>query len=133
MCHLTASWEAGCVKTTMDLPNDLVREMKLKAAHEGRKIKDVVAPLILAGMAAESGKTRAVRPIKGALKLPLFRCTKDAPDRRLSIEGDSCTHAGSPNIAGFARGHGISLVTLDKDFTNFKGLSVNYLLSASTK
>ena len=33
------------MKTTIDLPPDLVREMKLLAAHEGRKLKDVVADL----------------------------------------------------------------------------------------
>ena len=39
------SWEAGCMKTTLDLPNDLVREIKLKAVHEGRKLKDAMAEL----------------------------------------------------------------------------------------
>lgn len=32
-------------------------------------------------------------------------------------------------LAGFAQGHGISLVTLDKDLTNFSGLAVKYLLA----
>ena len=32
-------------------------------------------------------------------------------------------------LAGFARGHGISLATLDKDLTNFSGVAVTYLLA----
>ena len=81
-----ASWETGCMKTTLDLPNELVRAMKLRAAHEGRKIKDVAATLITAGMVAESAKSSVARPIKGSLKLPLFRCAKDAPARRMGIK-----------------------------------------------
>ena len=74
------------MKTTLDLPNELVREMKLKAAHEGRKIKDVVASLIAAGMVAESAATRAARARKGTLKLPLFPSAKNAPARRMNME-----------------------------------------------
>lgn len=40
---LTANREAGFVKVTIDLPEDLVRELKLKAVYERRKLKDVVA------------------------------------------------------------------------------------------
>jgi predicted nucleic acid-binding protein len=35
-------------------------------------------------------------------------------------------------LAAFARGHAISLATLDEDFTRFKALSVRYLLAATT-
>ena len=34
------------MKTTLDLPSDLVREIKLRAVHEGRKLKDVAADLL---------------------------------------------------------------------------------------
>jgi hypothetical protein len=63
-----------------------VREMKLKAAHEGRKIKDVVATLIAAGIVAESASTKVARPRKGPLKLPLFPSGRNAPARRMSLE-----------------------------------------------
>ena len=46
------SWKAGSMKTTLDLPNDLVRELKLRAVHEGRKLKDVAAALLAAGLVA---------------------------------------------------------------------------------
>lgn len=74
------------MKTTLDLPNELVREMKLRAAHEGRKIKDVVASLLVSGLAAESAKKEAAPARKGTLKLPLFPCAKKAPARRMNIK-----------------------------------------------
>jgi plasmid stability protein len=55
------------MKTTLDLPEDLVREIKLTAAREGRKLKDVMADLLRAGLAAEeeraASKTRRCLPI----------------------------------------------------------------------
>ena len=40
------------MKTTLDLPDDLVMEIKLRAVREGRKLKDAVADLLRRGMAA---------------------------------------------------------------------------------
>lgn len=74
------------MKTTLDLPDELVREMKLKAAHEGRKIKDVVASLIAAGIVAELAASKVARARKKTLKLPLFPSAKNAPARRMSME-----------------------------------------------
>ena len=45
------------MKTTIDLPPDRVREMKLLAAREGRKLKDVAADLLKRGLI--SGKNAA--------------------------------------------------------------------------
>jgi hypothetical protein len=39
-------WFAGSVKTTIDLPADLVREVKMRAVREGRKMKELVAELL---------------------------------------------------------------------------------------
>jgi hypothetical protein len=36
-------WEDGKMKTTLDIPDDLYRAAKAKAALENRKIKDLVA------------------------------------------------------------------------------------------
>ena len=33
----------GCMKTTLDLPDKLVRQVKLRALREGKKLKDAVA------------------------------------------------------------------------------------------
>lgn len=74
------------MKTTIDLPDELVREVKIYAAKEGRKIKDVVADLIVAGLAAHAGMKKASPPRKDSLKLPLFPCGDDAPATGMSIE-----------------------------------------------
>jgi plasmid stability protein len=41
------------MKVTFDLPPDLARQLKLRAVHEGRKIKDVAADVLRAGLTAE--------------------------------------------------------------------------------
>lgn len=38
------------MKTTLELPDDLVKEVKLRALHEGAKLKDMVAALLRAGL-----------------------------------------------------------------------------------
>jgi plasmid stability protein len=40
------------MKTTLDLPDDLVKQLKLRAVHEGKKLKDAVAETLRAGLAA---------------------------------------------------------------------------------
>ena len=82
---LTASQpEACCMKTTIDLPPDLVREMKLLAVHEGRKLKDVAADLLKRGLSSEKNADPGVAARKGAIKLPLFPSPTSAPATRLS-------------------------------------------------
>jgi hypothetical protein len=43
---LTSSWIAEFMKTTMDLPEDLNREIKLRAARERRKLRDVAVEVL---------------------------------------------------------------------------------------
>ena len=51
------------MKTTLDLPDALVNEIKLRATHEGREFTDVIADLLTAGLSptinshAENGQT----------------------------------------------------------------------------
>jgi hypothetical protein len=40
------------MKATFDIPNDLMRQLKLRAIHEGRKLKDSVADVLRAGLSA---------------------------------------------------------------------------------
>ena len=42
------------MKTTVDLPDDLVREVKLRAVYEGRKLKDMVAEIVSTYTAEEA-------------------------------------------------------------------------------
>jgi hypothetical protein len=53
------------MKTTLDLPDELMREVKIRAIHERKKLKHAIADFIRRGMAA--GKTRPAKtpkPIK---------------------------------------------------------------------
>ena len=50
------------MKTTLQLPDELVKEIKLRAVNEGKKLKDAVAELLRKGLDAESGV--AVTPVK---------------------------------------------------------------------
>jgi hypothetical protein len=40
------------MKTTLDLPDDLMQEVKIRAVHERKKLKDAIAEFIRKGMAA---------------------------------------------------------------------------------
>jgi hypothetical protein len=72
------------MKMTLDLPNDLLLEMKRRAAHEGRKLNDVAAESIRLGLRF-SGQTTE-RPLQEKIKLPLFNCTPSAPATRITVE-----------------------------------------------
>jgi plasmid stability protein len=64
-------WKAGLMKTTLDLPADLVREMKLRAASEGRKLRDVATEIFRRGLLQPSLPSEAPRH---RVKLPLIEC-----------------------------------------------------------
>ena len=73
------------MKTTLDLPPALVREIKLRAVNEGSKRKDTVADLLRKGL-------NAGRPKAGArasrVKLPLVLCRHTAdltPDQVATV------------------------------------------------
>ena len=64
------------MKTTLDIPDDLLRSMKMRAVQEGRKFKDVAAEIFRRGLAqpnlpANSGDRQRV-------KLPLIECRHPA-------------------------------------------------------
>ena len=72
------------MKTTLDLPNDLVREIRLRAVNEGKKLKDVVADLIRRGLGRDDD-ARATPPQKGHIDVPLFPTSADAPVSHMTI------------------------------------------------
>ena len=39
------------MKTTLDLPDELMRKVKIRAVHENKKLKDAIAEFIRKGMA----------------------------------------------------------------------------------
>ncbi|GAB4178637.1 MAG: antitoxin VapB41 [Terrimicrobiaceae bacterium] len=59
------------MKITLDLPTEMVREMKLRAAAEGRKLRDVATEIFRRGL-AQAG--RADGNARNRVKLPLIEC-----------------------------------------------------------
>jgi plasmid stability protein len=80
------------MKTTVDLPDDLVKEVKLRAVHEGKKLKEEVANLLRAGLGARPAriKMKSNKPRRIVIKkdrrtgLPVIQCPPDAPARRMT-------------------------------------------------
>ena len=58
------------MRTTVDIPDDLIRAVKARAAEEHRTFKDMVAALIRMGLAEPRSETS---PIRHRVKLPLIR------------------------------------------------------------
>jgi hypothetical protein len=82
-------WKVGFVKTTLDLPEDLVREMKLRAVHEGRKLREVATEIFRRGLAQPCLQTAgATQPsvIQNRVKLPLIQCLLGTPKFNLTPE-----------------------------------------------
>lgn len=60
-----AFWESGRMKTTLDLPDDLMRKVKIRAVQERKKLKDAIAEFIRKGMAADAqGPAKLPKPAK---------------------------------------------------------------------
>ncbi len=78
------------MKTTMDLPDELVREVKLRAVVQRRAVKDLVADLLREGLGMEPPGRRKKRSPKskvviGPNGLPVVRCDPDAPAPRMRV------------------------------------------------
>lgn len=72
------------MKTTLDLPDDLVREVKIHAVNENRKLKDAVADLLRRGL---DQKLAMPAKARRRLKLPLVECAHEArPDEEMTAE-----------------------------------------------
>jgi hypothetical protein len=70
------------MKTTLDLPDALVKQVKLRAVSEGRRLKDVVADLLRKGLAVSPDtEPDAKQPVITRDKktgLPLIKCKQAA-------------------------------------------------------
>jgi len=60
------------MKTTLDLPDELMRAIKVRAAQQDRKIKDVVAELLNRGLA--QSVSPGAKPAPRRVHLPLVQC-----------------------------------------------------------
>lgn len=70
------------MKTTLDLPEDLVREMKFRAVREGRKLRDVAAEVFRRGLAAPLPSSG----VRHRVKLPIIPAPAGARPFELSGE-----------------------------------------------
>ena len=70
------------MKTTVDLPDALVKQVKLHALQDGRKLKDAVADLLRKGLAAAATTvTEAAAPVivrDRITGLPVIQCKQAA-------------------------------------------------------
>jgi hypothetical protein len=76
---LTEKWETrilGGMKTTLDLPDGLVMDIKRHALNEGLKLKDAMALLLKQGLKA--GRSQAKSPPAHRVVLPLITCKQRA-------------------------------------------------------
>lgn len=72
------------MKTTLDLPDDLLKQVKLRAVQQGRKLKDAVADLLRTGLAAITTEPPAEIPV----------ITRD---KRTGLPVIQCKHTASPH------------------------------------
>jgi len=63
------------MKTTVELPEELLREIKLRAVMENRRIKDVVAEALKRGL---SRAPEASVEVSRRVRLPLVECAHPA-------------------------------------------------------
>ena len=63
------------MKTTLDLPDAVMRRVKVRAAREDRKLTELITELLECGLAA-AAKRGTKRHIRRA-KLPLIKCVRE--------------------------------------------------------
>lgn len=63
------------MKTTLDLPDELMRTVRIRAAEENLKLKEVVANLLRLGLTVASPEKRMVR---NRVQFPLVECAHPA-------------------------------------------------------
>jgi len=78
------------MKTTIDLPDELVREVKIRAVMTRRTVRDLVADLLRQGLGMASPAVPGERPAStmvliGDGGIPVIRCAPDAPATRMSV------------------------------------------------
>jgi plasmid stability protein len=60
------------MKTTLELPDDLMRKIRIRAAQGDRKLKDVVTELLRRGLAQAEAEAETAGS-RHRVKLPLFK------------------------------------------------------------
>jgi plasmid stability protein len=71
------------MKTTLELPDELMQAVKFRAVRENRRLKDVVAELLRRGLIQEPDEAGSLRRVR----LPLVQCVHPArPDEEMTPE-----------------------------------------------
>jgi plasmid stability protein len=71
------------VKTTLDLPDDLMREVKIRAVRGNRRFKDEIADLLRRGLSQRRSAPKALHRVA----LPLVRCARKArPEEEMTAD-----------------------------------------------
>lgn len=79
------------MKTTLDLPDELIREVKLRAVMQRRTVKDLVTEFVRQGLGIAPPNELPVPPAGSMIEvgsdgLPVVRCQSNAPAKRMSVE-----------------------------------------------
>src|SRR5579872_918384 len=80
----------GGMKTTFDLPEEIIREIKLQAVLQRRTAKSLVADLLREGLGMTPRDAKLRPPLGEGLEidevgLPVIRCNPGAPASRMSV------------------------------------------------
>lgn len=79
------------MKTTLDLPDELIRAVKLRAVVQRRTLKDLVADMLRQGLGITAVR-QTEAPASGSMVeigaggLPVIRCHAGAPAANASVE-----------------------------------------------
>jgi len=78
------------MKATFDLPEELIREMKLRAVMQGRTLRDLAAEFIRVGLGMAAPRPRQASPQGSMVQigpggLPFILCRSDARSSRVSV------------------------------------------------
>lgn len=79
------------MKTTLDLPDELIREVKLRAVVQRRTVKDLVAEFLRQGLGMVPSAPPKPPPAGSMVEigpkgLPVIRCNPRAPAIRMSAK-----------------------------------------------
>lgn len=79
------------MKTTLDLPDELIREVKLRAVIQGRTLRDLVADYLRLGLGIAEPRRVDTPPADSMVEiessgLPVIRCRADAPASRMRVD-----------------------------------------------
>ncbi len=79
------------MKTTLDLPDELVRQAKLRALMQGRTLRDLVAQLLREGLGLDAPSAAPAPATDSMLAvasngLPVIRCRSGAPVQQMPVD-----------------------------------------------